>query len=335
MLLSIIIPMFNAENTIESCLESVIVHDKFKNFDIILIDDGSTDETENRVKKYLNYENIRYYYQENRGVSAARNRGILNAKTKYLFFLDADDYIEGDLLNSLYKLIIENKLDLAAANFKEINSTKYNYSDKESPAFIIDGNDISNYLDEIHFKSACGKLFCTQIIRDNKLFFCEELRHGEDMNFVLEYLFFCEKLGLTDVGKYCVRNINTESLSKQFVSDMPNSIMIQYRTWKNLSKKFVFLDENYSKNHIGFSTYLLIVLINNLFKLNNNMNFRTKVKKIKHYIKNYYYLFSHNDNLSSINLYEKICYFLLKYRLVYCITFFFMLKEFIKRNKIL
>ena len=93
-LISIIIPAFNAISFLPKAIESVL-HQTYRNFEIIIIDDGSTDNTKSSIQE-SNF--IRYFYQENQGLSSARNSGIQKSKGEYLVFLDADDWLEKDAL---------------------------------------------------------------------------------------------------------------------------------------------------------------------------------------------------------------------------------------------
>ena len=99
--LSIIVPIFNVELYLAKCLDSLVIQDIQKHeYEIIIINDGSTDSSKDIIKSYLKkYSNIRYIVQENQGLGGARNTGILNACGKYLMFVDSDDYIEKNCLN--------------------------------------------------------------------------------------------------------------------------------------------------------------------------------------------------------------------------------------------
>ena len=132
-LITIIIPVYNEEQYLEKCLNSA-VNQTYKNIEIILIDDGSTD---NSFKIYQKYPQIKVYKQKNEGLSSARNKGLELSKGKYIYFLDADDYIEKNTIEIMHKEIIKNKSDLAISNIYEsklkyqnfniTNNQKYNY----------------------------------------------------------------------------------------------------------------------------------------------------------------------------------------------------------------
>lgn len=106
---SIVIPVYNKERTLKRCIDSVI-NQTYSEFEIILLDDGSTDDSSNICKEYTEIDNrIRYYYQNNSGQTAARKKGLEYAKTELVMFIDSDDYIDNDYIEILIKATLENK----------------------------------------------------------------------------------------------------------------------------------------------------------------------------------------------------------------------------------
>lgn len=106
--ISIIIPAYNAEQYISEAIQSVI-NQSYKNWELIIIDDGSSDETARTVKSFISNEKIKYYYQNNAGVSSARNKGIDFAQGKYLAFLDSDDLFANDNIYEKINYLSSNK----------------------------------------------------------------------------------------------------------------------------------------------------------------------------------------------------------------------------------
>lgn len=107
-LISVIIPTYNYDQFIKRAIESVLKQD-YKNIEVIICDDGSTDKTKLIIRKLLNDKRVSYYFQPNKGLSAARNLGINKAKGKYLAFLDSDDYWMPGKLSSQFKLFQRNQ----------------------------------------------------------------------------------------------------------------------------------------------------------------------------------------------------------------------------------
>lgn len=121
MKVSVLIPAYNAEKYISSTLESVIKQ-TLNDIEIIIVNDGSTDNTENVIKDYLNTNsNIRYYYQENSGVAVTRNNLLKYANGEYIAFLDADDTIGEDMYMKMYKTAISKNADIVVCNFNEVH----------------------------------------------------------------------------------------------------------------------------------------------------------------------------------------------------------------------
>lgn len=130
-LISVIIPVYNVENYLGSCLESV-VRQTYKNLEIILVDDGSTDSSGELCETYKNKDSrIWVIHQDNKGLAGARNTGIDRARGKYLFFVDSDDFIDSMALEKLMELINKTSADIAVGQYticyeeKEIRKTEY------------------------------------------------------------------------------------------------------------------------------------------------------------------------------------------------------------------
>mgnify|MGYP004464927087 FL=1 len=122
---SIIVPAYNTEKYIDKCLKSIFSN-TYKNFEVIIVNDGSTDKTEDIINKYIKkYDNIIYIKQKNMGLSLARNNGVKKATGDYLLFIDSDDYVEKNLLENINKNI--DDLDVLRYQLNIV------YSDKVVP----------------------------------------------------------------------------------------------------------------------------------------------------------------------------------------------------------
>lgn len=137
-LITVIINVYNCEKYISKCIESAI-NQTYKNLEILIINDGSTDKTLEICKKYKD-SRIKIITTKNQGLSLSRNTGLDNARGKYLYFIDADDYIDNDTIEYLYKLIIKYDADLATCN----PLTIFNYNFKK-----IEEKEIIKNLDNI------------------------------------------------------------------------------------------------------------------------------------------------------------------------------------------
>lgn len=192
---SVVVPVYNAENTIERCVESIIANN-MDNIEIILIDDCSKDSSLEKcnaiAEKYKQIVVI--HHDTNKGVSYARNTGIYAAKGKYTLFVDSDDWIDSLYCNTFDRYISENPDSFLICGYVN-HDEKYN-----GRTDIIGWNDIGEYKVsniktelEVLYRSNLlqqlwNKLFITEIIQNNKLKFDESISIGEDFRFILEYI---------------------------------------------------------------------------------------------------------------------------------------------------
>jgi|TARA_B110000438_G_scaffold84457_1_gene84046 glycosyltransferase involved in cell wall biosynthesis len=198
---SVIIPFYNAEPYIKKCLNVLHNQDFSKSFEVIMIDDGSTDKSRNIIETY-DYPGLQLYtLPKNSGPGAARNVGLKKAKGKYIFLLDVDDAIAPNTLTILYNIANKTDCDLVFSDFKKIENSInlrdnfFNYS--EDKTF---NNDelMEGMRQQIHFNSfgahglfgINGRLIKRSIIMNNNLLFEEKLRYLEDDTFAWDVLSF-------------------------------------------------------------------------------------------------------------------------------------------------
>ena len=170
-LVSVIIPVYNAKKYLRNCIES-IVSQTYHNLEIILVDDGSTDDSKKLVDDYAKSDRrIKVFHQKNMGLSGARNTGIKNATGKYITFIDSDDYIEPDMIKSLYEALIDSQADIAICSFKEIypNGKTKGFNDNYPKQAFDTEAALANMLQENGFMvSATMKLFPTNYFKEIK-----------------------------------------------------------------------------------------------------------------------------------------------------------------------
>lgn len=194
MLISIIVPVYNAQAYVTRCIRSLL-HQTYTNIEVILVDDGSTDESYS-ICQQIAQEDSRLitFHQENQGVSAARNQGIKLASGKFIMFIDSDDYVTPDICEKLISASIQAQTVFGGYYFvhsqkglvvktEEIipNCTQINSLNDFKSAY---GTLICNKI----LLSSCAKLFSSDIIRKNHLQFQKNLHVGEDLVFVQDYL---------------------------------------------------------------------------------------------------------------------------------------------------
>lgn len=214
---SIIIPVFNAEKYLSRCIDSVLSQ-TFPGLELILVNDGSTDQSEEIINSFIHDNRIVYLKQKNKGVSAARNLGLSRASGEYIIFVDSDDYL---VLDSLDRRIEEaSNTDLLISNYYRVSNDgvkeKEEYINEEKKLSVVEA------LWSISPKSTIGyqgylwnKVFCREIIKKNSIQFDPSVAYGEDRLFIGQYITHCKKISLDKEVVYCYR-LNDESAMVSF-----------------------------------------------------------------------------------------------------------------------
>ena len=239
-LISIIIPVYNSEKYIRACLESVLNQD-YKNLEIIIINDGSTDRSGNICEDYAQKDRrIQVIHESNEGVSTARNSALSIVKGEFVSFVDADDFVEVDFISELYRAMTEYRADVAICGYEKVEEVKGKYrtgqyvlnisgiiSIEDTWFHSIDSNKIGCYL--------CNKLFKKELLKSIRL--KPELTIGEDLVFWVEYLKQCNRVAYVCNANYKYR-MNQQSAmnrsviekcgeerTKQLIKEKINSIL--------------------------------------------------------------------------------------------------------------
>ena len=122
--ITVIVPVYNVESYLRKCLDSIIAQ-TYKNIEIVVVNDGSTDASGEICKEFSEMDHrIIYIEQENAGISAARNTGLNNMSGNYVTFVDSDDWIESNYVETLYKKITEYQADIAVGNYYSFNESE-------------------------------------------------------------------------------------------------------------------------------------------------------------------------------------------------------------------
>ncbi|OFI45912.1 hypothetical protein BG262_06455 [Floricoccus penangensis] len=189
-MLSIVIPVYNGSEYIDKCLMS-IKEQLFTNFEVIIVDDGSSDSSSLIIDNFVQTDNrFQYHYQKNKGVSAARNKGISLAKGKYLTFIDVDDYYSNNRLYNFEENINNCDYILTNFNYIHVNNGNKNVINKFSIVKDLYIDDIyRNIIENKEIYSYCwNKYYVTDIIKKNNIYFKENIKYGEDLVFNIEYI---------------------------------------------------------------------------------------------------------------------------------------------------
>ena len=282
-LVSIIVPVYNSEQYLHLCIESII-NQSYKNIEIILINDCSTDNSGRICDSCaLDDNRIRVIQmRKNKGPAAARNRGLENSKGEFISFVDADDFIE----NNAIKLLIENynqsKADIIIGDFNKIND--HHPGSGHNRVFLnsqlLTKQDIIDYtrcyLKKPNrfplFTQSWGRLFKSSIIKNNNIYFNTGLRTFEDVAFNFDYLKYTNKLFFLKEALY---NHLVHDNYASATMKIDNNPKILFGYTKALLNASDFLKNRYSdfdiKKEIGhaYICYTIIQLVRTCGQINN------------------------------------------------------------------
>lgn len=180
--ISVIVPIYNAEKYLNKCVDSLINQTK-KELEFILVNDGSTDKTEEIIKLYKD-SRIKYFKNKNQGIGKTRNFGIEKATGKYIMFLDSDDYLKNNACEILYKSVEKTDADLAICDFYKIYDSGVEEKIKLLSFKPTTLRKTPSLVNEINL-APWNKLYKKELITKNKIKFVENLKY-EDAPFVIE-----------------------------------------------------------------------------------------------------------------------------------------------------
>lgn len=210
--ISVIVPVYNTEKYLQCCIDSILSQ-TFTDFELLLINDGSTDSSGMICDEYAAKDNrINVFHKKNGGVSSARNVGLDNAKGEWVIFVDADDYLCEE---SLECLLNGSCADLVVGGYIRIHRSTgkaYSFPPDNKIVHIRVGNDLpENWVDAYLFTPWC-KLFKRKKIEDKKLRFSQDLFYGEDTDFVIKYVIGIDVIQFISkpVYYYCYNEARTE-----------------------------------------------------------------------------------------------------------------------------
>lgn len=243
---SIIIPIYNSEEYLERCILSVI-NQTLKEIEIILVNDGSIDNSLNIINSFAIRDNrIVIINQSNRGLSSARNVGLMTAKSDYISFLDSDDYIEKEMLEVLYLDGISNKSDIVLSKYKRINDKGEFFS--ISKIENIEKDLIGNILNFGITPIVCNKLYKKDLFILNNISFPLKMYY-EDHIVNLNLFFYAKKVSFVNIPFYnwfersgsITNNFSRKHIEDVFITlDSIKAFLVKNRIYDKYKKLFYF-----------------------------------------------------------------------------------------------
>ena len=259
--LSILIPVYNEENYIERCLNSIIKQNAFdNNVEIVIINDGSKDNSLEIINRYITkYNNIHVISRENQGIGPTRNELLDNTHGKYFWFVDADDYISEDALSKIIPLLKNNCYDMLLLS--------YYWGSNEKGKNVVYSGEYNSGLDltdkDIHNNSLWTRVYRTSLINDKKIRF-NKLQMGEDFDFIFRIIPHLGKIKcIKDILYYYIINPNSAiqnpDLNKRIKSSEDSLICLEYIN--DFLRKQTDDVKNILKRHVFFfiSGYIIAI----------------------------------------------------------------------------
>lgn len=303
---SFIVPVYNTEKYLKKCLDS-LVNQTYKDFEIIVVNDGSTDKSSNIISKYQKkYKNIIVIDKENEGLSMARNRGVQKSSGKYIIFVDSDDYVSNKLLEEVDKKIDDSdilRFQIATEDENYIKINEYHEEGFESMC----GYDAFKYLSSYHFvEPAWCYVIRKNYYIENKFSFKKGVYH-EDFGLIPYVIYKARKVKSIDfIGYYYIQRNGSIMNNNDYKKTVKKAfdMIEQYKTMrlfaKNINRKNNL--DDYFLSYISNSVIVKArelkkdekkVYINELKKLNvfDGVLVNTRIRRFKKY------LMKHNLNL--------------------------------------
>ena len=288
-LISVIIPVYNVEKYLIECLDSV-VNQTYKNIEIILINDGSTDNSGEICNKYSNKDSrIVVIHKDNEGVSAARNTGLDAAKGEYIGFVDSDDLISENYYESLYNCLIDNNSDVSVCNLykmKKNDNLKLEYKNPTKP--ILNQEEAYQWiLSNIAWRIG-DRIYRKDVISNIR--FKTNFKIGEDFSIIIEVMKNVKTIAFSKDCFYYYRQRNNSAINSGLVDEHSafldfyikelNNIKLQY---PNVTKA---VDFAILRKHIA-----MLCLFTNNFDVKANPEINEYVKFIR---KNFFAIIKNN-----------------------------------------
>lgn len=271
-ILSIIIPVYNVQDYIEPCIDSILANKHLDKIEIILVNDGSTDDSVLKVHKYTQkYPNIKLFIQKNGGPSSARNYGIDKANGKWLWFIDSDDCISSESIEIIINQISEYKdTDIFIFRYKKFKEKIPNNIIKSinSIKFISKKQAMKTLLDFEYASFAWNKLYRSKLF-DNIRFPIG--RNYEDMSIMYKLYDKAQRFMLVPIVLYYYRQVNNSIVHTKSIKNLKDSATAHYEMYefmyKNYPKLAIQLEKETTVNVVSYFHRLSFTDIKNAGKL--------------------------------------------------------------------
>lgn len=299
---SLIVPVYNTEMFLDKCIQSLL-NQSFKSFEIILVNDGSTDNSQKICDKYAEkYANIRSYSTCNGGLSSARNYGIDRANGEFIMFLDSDDWFEENMLSEMMRAFFRNNSDVVIqgfqVDFESDGSTYYEVFERDmsfQEQNLYEG--ILNAEQKGLFNSSCNKMYKTNIIKEYKIYFEEGQEPAEDLLFNCNYFKHVKKFSCIQNAGYHYVKRNVQTLTVKYMPNYEKRILHFVEARKDMYNKINMPKDIAKKLCDNSMASYTLTAISNIYRVSSPLKFQDRNKVIQ-------YIFDQNKIVSGVLLAE-------------------------------
>jgi len=304
--ISVIVPIYNGEQFIHKCIDSVLSQ-TFSDLELIIVDDGSNDHCPQICDEYAEKDSrVIVIHGTNKGVSIARNIGLVAASGEYVAFCDGDDYFKENLLERTYNTAVEQSADVVSFNLQRM-SDKAASMDENSNEPEINDLDKETRFDMLYKVvtwqtkgwQACRSIFRRQIIEDHHIQFCDTCGNfAEDLGFTLEYLLYASRIIFIDEYLYYYYDVRQNSMmnKSKHVYKVNEVNELSYYLKPIMTK--VLSEEQFSVIH----HHILQNQVVDLYSVNSKQAFQEWNELLKSLDKTAYFL---DENLQYYIVYRK------------------------------
>lgn len=247
-LVSFIVPVYNSEKYIGKCIDSIL-NQTSSNFEIIIIDDGSTDNSLKICREYeVRYSNIKVFTQTNQGVSIARNNGIDESNGEWIAFVDSDDEIVNDYVESVNQYVNDNDYDLVIFDYAIKGREKasieesghYNIFTKKENMYLVEcalkNSNNDAIWGNLSLRSPCSRVYSSSFLKKENIKFIPYLKMGEDLIFNINAYLMMNRLCYVKKELYIVEE-RADSVSRGYISNMSEVDKLFYDNLKMVFSK--------------------------------------------------------------------------------------------------
>nr|WP_256218533.1 glycosyltransferase [Bacillus sp. MUM 116] len=327
------VPVYNSESFIDKCIGSII-NQTYKNLEIIIVNDGSTDKSEERIKNFTQDDvRVIYYCQTNAGPSKARNMGINMSKGEYILFVDSDDTVHKDYVEKLVMAAMNLNLDFVAGGYIDFSiHGKINLNHFWNGKSMVSKKQLILNTFQGVGGTLWGKVFKRGIILNRDIRLDPEIFMCEDLLFVLQYIMHCNRCGVLNENLYNYNRLNENSISKRInIGYLKNLILVINKIEEILNKNYTNLSDNILAKRVQSLVETFLVL-----QHSTNWTKEDKDDIVKSLYTSKYFL-KYKTNFSSGSFKGKLLFFLIRKNKSYLVYYYTLLlfksqqiKDFIK-----